>query len=377
MAKHPIHELLVAQEAAIDKLFKALVTGIAADLLAGPTLPTAPERTRVVRARVDALFGSSPRTALESPIGKLILAYAERARLYAIRNMVADHRAVVGREAHAAAVSAAIREATILKQAFDYLDVALADAERPLTGNPGPPMVLVPMPDGTTQQADRIVRAAIKSFSQPVIDDAVIRRLADQAMRNPALIASYIILERLPKVLNDTARWIVDEMRLADRIWNAGQDVRAQIEARLNTADRRKWPPARAKEALDRYLTARYEPKTTRSGRIAPGADPGMITANGRGRGSFPARRLGRHEATRAYGDTVKQIAASSEITPAIRWMTNPIHPRADVCDDHADLSSPGLPPGVYLPQDLPFYPAHINCLCIIEPVDLQGNRPR
>lgn len=142
--------------------------------------------------------------------------------------------------------------------------------------------------------------------------------------------------------------------RLSDRVWRTSVDVRARIDAVLDYHIPRGTQAADGIAAeLVRYLTPGERPVTTRK--------PYGVE------GSYSARRLARTEVTAAGGRAMVNASAANPFVEGIQWRLSLMHPKYDICDEHAKGGPNG--DGVYSVASLPGYPAHPHCLCTILPV--------
>ena len=373
MARPAIHTLLLEQEAAIDDLFESCATAIVARLRAGKSL-TPGQVANIVRQELAKLHGERPSDATSSPLGLLIISYANAARRMAYRRAIADIGLIKGREEQTRRLRAAIPEAKMLKEVNDALESILATLETPLRGGTAIPPIQQPDLSKLSPEAARVLTAAL---ANDTIQSNVVRSIARATVGNQAATTVMAQTGVIPKTINDTARWVgTDRKRLADRVSDAGKAVFRNIKTRFIDRYATTEELDALIDDLEFYLVAGFNP-ARRDGLVTEDTPIGGFTSRGTGKGSFYARRIGRYEATRAYGEAVRDLTWKSDVTPAIRWDLNPAHPGSDECDDNAERHSDGLPPGVYYPGDVPFYPNHYGCLCILEPVDVEGVRPQ
>lgn len=181
-----------------------------------------------------------------------------------------------------------------------------------------------------------------------------------------------------PSFVDDTPTWTdPGGKNLGDRLWDARTDTEDRIRQQVRNAAATGMNPKQLGRELEEFLSADFKPKRDAIGRLRPNQLPGVLSRStnkqNRGRGSYPARRLARHELSRAHGDMVTLAARSNPAAPCVKWTISPKHPKPDDCDRAASGSSPGLPRGVYYPEHLPSYPSHIGCLCTIRQTTLNG----
>lgn len=375
MARPKIHTLLLEQEAAIDALFLGAYQRMMARIARVQEQPPPVARVRtIIREELESIHGRSAADAINSPIGKLIVTYANAARKYVFQRVIADMQIVIGRTGTLESVQADLANGEVLKAANDALNTVLArlDVSGRLPVGLDPTMANLENADDNTRA---IVLAVLDG--SPNGNQAALASLRQETISNRALAVAFAAGSTIPRSVDDTASWKgSDGRRLADRIYSSLVTLTRIISQRFLTRYTYSLQTNWLNDDLGRYLVAGYSPARTAAGVIVPSEAVGGFTSAGSGLGSFSVRRLGRGETTRAYGDVIREIPRRSEITPAIRWVLNPAHPGADECDDLSEGSSPGLPPGCYTYGDVPFYPNHFNCLCSLELVDLEGRRP-
>ena len=81
------------------------------------------------------------------------------------------------------------------------------------------------------------------------------------------------------------------------------------------------------------------------------------------------AMRLAHTETARAYGNARVYDIQNDEDANAIQWTLNGVHDKYCVCDLFADADLYNMGPGVYPKDELPDYPAHPYCCCVLDPV--------
>lgn len=198
------------------------------------------------------------------------------------------------------------------------------------------------------------------------LDSRVIRYLFAM-MYSPQAVESRYHAARLV----DSARSWVDPngYRLSDRVWNARRDVRRRIDNRIRQAIASGEDALDAAKAIEQWLTHDLIPTRVRGGAIFDDGRPGVLTRTPRsGPGSYSARRLMRTEVTRVAGLESLEIGDALDLD--MTWKLSNRHPEIDICDDYASGHSPGKPPGVYTRADLPGYPPHPHCLCLVTTYD-------
>lgn len=150
-----------------------------------------------------------------------------------------------------------------------------------------------------------------------------------------------------PLATYDRAHTFVDPngYRLSDRIWLVNSRARVAVDQFLAVHIRNGDSAVRMAAELEQWLIpGRAQIRTQRP----YGRD-----------GSFDAMRLARTEITAAHGRATLAAARSNPYVESIDWVLSPSHPRADICDPLA-AGSP------YRLQDVPIYPPHPHCLCVL-----------
>ncbi len=77
----------------------------------------------------------------------------------------------------------------------------------------------------------------------------------------------------------------------------------------------------------------------------------------------YDSRRIAVTEINNAYRESNHQALAASGIVDAVQWQLSGAHPAEDECDEIAEESSDGYPPGFYLLDEWPLAP-HPFCAC-------------
>lgn len=171
--------------------------------------------------------------------------------------------------------------------------------------------------------------------------------------------------------IDDTRSW-VDPLghRLSDRVWIARQEVRRQIDKTLTTAIATGESPLLTARKLEQYLSPSWAPQRNERGRLVANQPKRIVTRTpNAGAGSYPARRLARTEITRAFGAATVKAAEMNPFVDGVRWATSGRHRGSDVCDDNASGHSRGMDRGEYRTDEVPSYPGHPQCRCVLSPV--------
>ena len=136
---------------------------------------------------------------------------------------------------------------------------------------------------------------------------------------------------------------------LSDRIWQAGERTRRNIDTLLATGIANGDSAVDIANRLERYLLPSRAPIRTR-------------TPYGRD-GSFDARRLARSEITLAHSRASLVSAGMNEFVVSMNYNLSTSHPRYDICDPLAAASP--------YPVDrcpTPVLDTHPHCLCNVSP---------
>lgn len=313
----------------------------AADLL------TATRRTLAAVDRVLAGFWDRVVAALRSLSGPM----SQERRRAAM--------AAVDREV--AVVFGATRAAAITAQLFRVLG-----SELTATAN-------VP-PRRAVQQVKAIVERRDPTLWQTIRRKAS-RESADPFLRVVAAVDGPVVdAERMLRArsLDENRRWVKRERwntntgyRLSDRLWLAGKETRKAIDDRLREGIARGEDALSVADDLERFLRADFRSETiTRDGKLIR---KNQTLAPGRGGyGNFNSRRLARTETSRVFGAATIETAKITPGIAGIRWQTSARHPEPDECSDHADRDGYGLGRGVYPVNEVPPYPSHPMCLCVL-----------
>lgn len=187
-------------------------------------------------------------------------------------------------------------------------------------------------------------RAAATLAAGPVVADAT-ARLAGQ----PGLLAALAAGNGTPPAAEPSRTWRDPNGRiLSDRVWQAGEDLRARLDALLDHHIARGTTTTDLASAIEGFLTPE-------------GAKPRTRTPYGT-EGGYSARRLARSETTKAYGQATIASASANPFVRGIRWRLSAAHPESDRCDERAAADPHGLGAGVYRVGEVPSYPDHPQC---------------
>ena len=137
-----------------------------------------------------------------------------------------------------------------------------------------------------------------------------------------------------------------DGYRLSDRVWRVNDRTRARVDNIVMSGIRQGEGAARISKVLESSLIPGRKLIRTRT--------PYNRNA------SFDAMRLARTEVTAAAGRAAVTSSNANPYVDRMQWKLSQSHPRVDICDSLADT---------YFIAELPAYPAHPHCLCVLVPV--------
>ena len=83
----------------------------------------------------------------------------------------------------------------------------------------------------------------------------------------------------------------------------------------------------------------------------------------------YNAQRLATTELARAYGNARIYEAKNDPDATGIKWVLSGVHEHYDECNFFAETDMYGMGEGVFPKDEVPEYPAHPWCACILEPV--------
>ena len=167
------------------------------------------------------------------------------------------------------------------------------------------------------------------------------------------------------RLLDPMRRWVdPNGYRLSDRVWMGSKRIRQGIDRRIVDGIRRGESPEVIARAIRQYVDPAYAPiKYQKNGRI-------IRTAAGRQQRSAAeiARTLVRTETSRVHGESTKFRADGTPGVIGVRWRLSAQHPGKDPCDQNATNDDYGLGPGTYPVDQVPMHPNHPRCLCVLVP---------
>lgn len=136
--------------------------------------------------------------------------------------------------------------------------------------------------------------------------------------------------------------------QLSGRIWQTGLSTRARMDRVMNDAISQGWSSRRLARQMEQFLRPDRADLRTKK---PYGTD-----------GSADAMRLARTEITRAHGQASMTAARLNPYVNLMGWRLSGSHPKPDICDQLA-AGSP------YALDNIPQYPAHPHCLCVLLPI--------
>ena len=156
-----------------------------------------------------------------------------------------------------------------------------------------------------------------------------------------------------------------DGYTLSRRLWLNGKQARKKMDKQLIAGVQ----SGASAEQVARNMEGLLKQKAKRRGSYRvwrpaePGAPPGtegrwVATPNV----PYPAWRLARTEISASAGRFTMASARANPFVQRMEWRLSQNHPRIDICDNLAQ-SSP------YPIDNVPPFPAHPNCLCILVPL--------
>ena len=214
---------------------------------------------------------------------------------------------------------------------------------------------------------------------EPIISEIT----AEEVARRAAIRAIFVSTDNLAY---DQAHFFVspDGYTLSDRIWRTAQGTRDALDRVLAGGIRDARGAVQLAKDVERMLVpGQIYPRTTGrrilsiipkfrrdqiptelrnlySGRIDQKV-PTLQRLYWARRVSSNGLRLARTEITASFGNAMKASSLVNPFVEKIQWLLSPSHPLIDICDAYHGME--------YAPRNVPQYPAHPNCLCILVPV--------
>ena len=179
---------------------------------------------------------------------------------------------------------------------------------------------------------------------------AAARRVVAQVQGQPALFsASHLDYNPLHNFVYADGTGYT----LSDRVWRAGTDLRGGVDKLLQQGITQGLGAHETAKLLTGHLQARADARGARK-----------VWRKGRGWVRTPnvpssAWRLARTEITASAGRFTMASAYANPFVNRVEWRLSAGHARADECDDHA---------GMHDLADVPGYPSHPACLCLLVP---------
>lgn len=195
-----------------------------------------------------------------------------------------------------------------------------------------------------TLQYMLLTREALKSNSIPIKPFLVSQQRANQRAVEAAI-------NKQIKGLN-----------LSDRIWSTSKKVNASLGQMVIDGVKEGKHPVDIAKRMQRYVVAGRRTLVTEYPNMMERIGD-MLPENL----SYEALRLARTETAMAYGDAEKEKAEEAPYVIGVRWQTSNAGVTCDICKDNEERIT-DLGRGIYRVEDLPEYPAHPNCLCLLNP---------
>lgn len=256
-----------------------------------------------------------------------------------------------------------------------YLDAAdrVADEIRHLKPTIGPltRAHLVALEKSLGEEADRISQAITKRLEDDLSRavEAGAKPLQQQLLRALQEAGADLDFLKLQRGFGDVNRAATEAiwartrkgLRLSDRIWQAGENVRTSIRDIVQSAVARGQDAVKTAREVERYLktgtpSRDYVNMMQRMGKRVPGNL------------AYEALRLARTEMSMAFMEGTHAAGRVNPSYKGVRWMLSASHPLNDVCDELAEADLYGLGPGGYPAGEEPIIP-HPNCLCYTVPL--------
>ncbi len=159
-------------------------------------------------------------------------------------------------------------------------------------------------------------------------------------------------------------------MSVINSLRNADRRIIGQLRRVLARAVALGTDARDAATAVKRYLSPWYAPRRAATGRVLGGDRSAGGWPGTPGAASAHDRLLMETEASRAHGEAVVRRAARSREPMGVRWMLAPAHWGIDPCDDRARRDT-GFGQGVYAVAEVPPYPSHPRCRCVLQAAPL------
>lgn len=149
-------------------------------------------------------------------------------------------------------------------------------------------------------------------------------------------------------------------LNLSDRIWDKSKKARDSMGMIIEDAIKEGENPLDIADMLETYV---------RKGANTFAVDyPNMMERLGHNLPmdlNYESLRLARTETAAAFGNAAIKGASINPGSKGIQWRISNAGVTCDICLDYSNHNS-GLGKGVYTVGDLPEYPAHPNCLCVL-----------
>lgn len=151
-------------------------------------------------------------------------------------------------------------------------------------------------------------------------------------------------------------------LSLSDRIWSNSRNVRNSIGEIIQEAIREGLHPTEISHLLERYVIDGAKTFAVQYPNMFERISVPMDM-------NYESLRLARTEMAAAFGSATLESAKVNPSNKGVQWKISNAGVTCDVCLEHSKYNS-GLGEGVYPVDELPDYPAHPNCLCVLVEVN-------
>lgn len=156
-------------------------------------------------------------------------------------------------------------------------------------------------------------------------------------------------------------RRVIKGLNLSDRIWEKSKKTMDSIGEIVQEAIKEGLNPTEVAEFLKRYVRDGAHTFAVEYPNMFERLSVPMDL-------NYESLRLARTETAAAFGEATIKSAKINPSNKGIKWSISNAGVACDVCKDNATHDS-GLGSGVYEVHNLPEYPAHPNCLCVLSEV--------
>lgn len=180
-------------------------------------------------------------------------------------------------------------------------------------------------------------------------------------MSEEPLQATYFRVNK--RAVEQMNRRTINGLNLSDRIWTSSRKINRSLGEIVRDGMHNGEHPVQIAKKLDVYvqkdartLKHQYPNMAERIGHMIPNDL------------SYEAVRLARTETMAAFGQATIESAQVIPSLDGLQWALSNAGVACKHCVENAERDT-GYGPGVYKVNDVPKYPAHPNCMCILLPV--------